>query len=138
MSKSSSTPAGIVDLLDDPAVSAKKIRSAVTDSAREVVFDPEGKPGIANLLTIISALTGRTMADLEADYAGRGYGDLKRDVADAVQDLVVPFRERTLEYLADDERLDKVLAAGAAAAGEVARETLARAYDRIGFVPAAR
>src|SRR4029079_11780707 len=87
MSKSASTPAGIVDLLDDPKVSAKKIRSAVTDTEREIRFDPENKPGISNLLTIYAALTDRKIAEIEADYAGKGYGDLKKDLADVVADF---------------------------------------------------
>jgi tryptophanyl-tRNA synthetase len=136
MSKSSSTPAGIVDLLDAPAVSAKKIRSAVTDSGREIVFDTEGKPGIANLLTIHAALSGRTVQALEQDYQGRGYGDLKKDVAAVVEEFVVPFRERTLKILDDLPRLDDVLAAGAEKARAVAAETLAAVYDRVGFTPA--
>ena len=138
MSKSSSAPAGIVDLLDPPEVSAKKIRSAVTDSGREVVFDPDGKPGIANLLTIHAALSDRTVQELEQDYQGRGYGDLKKDVAVVVEEFVVPFRERTLKILDDERALDDVLAAGAAQARAVAGETLAAVYDRVGFLPARR
>lgn len=138
MSKSSSAPAGIVDLLDQAEVSAKKIRSAVTDSGREIVFDPEGKPGIANLLTIHSALSGRGVLDLEHDYQGRGYGDLKKDVAAVVEEFVVPFRERTLAILDDVPALDAVLANGAAHAREVAGETLAAVFDRVGFLPAQR
>jgi tryptophanyl-tRNA synthetase len=136
MSKSASSPAGIVDLLDEPAVSAKKIRSAVTDSGREVCFDPDKKPGVSNLLTIYSALTGDSVADLEQRYEGRGYGDLKKELAEVVVDFVTPFRTRTFELLEDRAALDEVLAAGAAQAREVAAQTLARAYDAVGFVPA--
>jgi tryptophanyl-tRNA synthetase len=139
MSKSASSPAGIVELLDDPKVSAKKIRSAVTDSGSEVRFDEEGKPGVSNLLTIFSALTGRGIPDLEAAYDGRGYGDLKADLADVVVDFVTPFRDRTLELLEDGSRLDEVLREGAERAGAVAERTLADVYDRVGFVaPAVR
>jgi len=138
MSKSSSAPAGIVDLLDPPEVSAKKIKSAVTDSGREVTFDPEEKPGISNLLTIHAALSGRSVDELQQDYVGRGYGDLKKDVAAAVEEFVVPFRERTQELLDDDAALDAALEAGAARAGAVASETLAAVYDRVGFLPARR
>ena len=138
MSKSTSAPAGIVDLLDPADVSAKKIRSAVTDSGREIIFDPEGKPGIANLLTIHSALSGRGVVDLEHDYQGRGYGDLKKDVAAVVEEFVVPFRERTLRILDDVPALDAVLTAGATHARAVASETLAAVYDRVGFLPAQR
>ena len=87
--------------------SAKKIRSAVTDSGSEIRFDPEEKPGVSNLLTIYSALTGRPIADLEEEYAGRGYGDLKKDLAEVVVDFVTPFRERTLELLDDQAHLDR-------------------------------
>jgi tryptophanyl-tRNA synthetase len=136
MSKSSSSAAGIVELLDDPKVSAKRIRSAVTDSGREVTFDEENKPGVSNLLTIASALTGTPVAELVAAYDGRGYGDLKKDVAEAVVEFVTPFRERTQAYLDDAESLDSILAHGAEKARAVAAETLARVYDRVGFLPA--
>ncbi|HVK19907.1 MAG TPA: tryptophan--tRNA ligase, partial [Actinokineospora sp.] len=129
MSKSASTPAGIIDLLDDPKVSAKKIRSAVTDSGRDVVFDPENKAGMANLLTIYSALTGRKISELEDEYAGRGYGDFKKDLAEVVVEFVTPFREKTLGYLDDTAQLDAILAAGAERARAVTEPTLQRVYD---------
>ncbi|GAA1478439.1 tryptophan--tRNA ligase [Nocardioides aestuarii] len=138
MSKSGSSPSGIIDLLDDPRMSAKKIRSAVTDSGSEVRFDPEEKPGVSNLLTIYSALTGRTVDDLETAYSGQGYGALKGDLADVVVEFVTPFRDRTLELLEDQDQLAKVLAEGAATAGAVAEATLRDVYDRVGFVPAGR
>jgi len=134
MSKSASSPAGIVEMLDDPRVSAKKIRSAVTDSGSEIRFDEEKKPGISNLLTIYSSLTGRTVADLEAAYDGRGYGDLKKDLAEVVVEFVTPFRDRTLELLEDKAQLDAILRSGAEKAAEVAERTLADVYDRVGFV----
>jgi tryptophanyl-tRNA synthetase len=136
MSKSASAPTGIVDLLEDPARSAKKIRSAVTDTGREIVFDAENKPGVSNLLTIYSALTGRTIAELESAYAGKGYGDLKKDLATVVVDCVTPIQQRTAEYLADPGELDRVLAKGAEKARAVAATTLAQVYDRTGFLPA--
>jgi tryptophanyl-tRNA synthetase len=136
MSKSASSQAGLVELLDDPKKSAKKIRSAVTDSGREVVFDEENKPGVSNLLTIYSALTGRTVDDIAKEYDGRGYGDLKKDLAEVVEDFVTPFRARTIELLEDKAELDAILKAGASQARGVASETLATAYDRIGFVRA--
>jgi tryptophanyl-tRNA synthetase len=138
MSKSASSPGGIVELLDDPKVSAKKIRSAVTDAEREIRFDAEAKPGIANLLTIHSALTGRKIAELEADYAGKGYGDLKKDLAEVVGEFVTPLRAKVADYLADPAELDRVLARGATRARDVAGATLATVYDRIGFLPPAR
>ncbi len=136
MSKSASSAAGIIYLLDDPRVSAKKIRSAVTDSGNEVRFDAEEKPGVANLLTIYSALTGRAVDDLVAAYDGRGYGDLKKDLAEIVVEVVTPFRDRTLALLDDRSQLDAVLRDGAERAGAVAERTLADVYDRVGFVAA--
>ncbi len=136
MSKSASSPAGIIELLDDPKVSARKIRSAVTDSGSEVRFDTEDKPGVSNLLTIFSALTDRPVEDLEEAYVGRGYGDLKKDLADVVVEFVTPFRDRTLELLEDTAQLDAVLRSGAERAGAVAERTLADVYERVGFVAA--
>ena len=138
MSKSASSPNGIVEMLDDPKVSAKKIRSAVTDSGTEIRFDPEEKPGVSNLLTIYSALTGRPVKELESDYEGRGYGDLKKDLGEVVVDFVTPFRDRTLELLEDRAELDAVLRRGADKARDVAERTLSDVYDRVGFVPAGR
>ncbi|SCL18519.1 tryptophan--tRNA ligase [Micromonospora inyonensis] len=138
MSKSSSSPAGIINLLEEPARSAKKIRSAVTDTGREIVFDAEAKPGIANLLTIYSALTGRSIDDLVAAYAGRGYGDLKKDLGEVVVEFVRPVQERTRSYLDDPAQLDKLLAQGAEKARAVAARTLAAAYERVGFFPPVR
>jgi len=138
MSKSASSPSGIIEMLDDPKVSAKKIRSAVTDSGTDVRFDAEAKPGISNLLTIYSALVGRSVDDLEKEYDGRGYGDFKKDLADVVVEFVTPFRNRTLELLEDRAELDGVLRRGAERAREVADRTLADVYQRVGFVPAAR
>lgn len=138
MSKSSSSPAGIIDLLEDPARSAKKIRSAVTDTGREIVFDAEGKPGITNLLTIYSALSGRSIDDLVAAYDGKGYGDLKKDLAEVVREFVTPIQERTNAYLNDPTQLDKLLVRGAEKARVVAAGTLRDAYERVGFFPPVR
>jgi tryptophanyl-tRNA synthetase len=133
MSKSSSSPAGIIELLDDPAASAKKIRSAVTDSGSEIRFDPDQKPGISNLLTIYSALTERSVDDLQDAYAGRGYGDLKKDLADVVVEFVTPFRDRTFELLDDQQQLADVLEAGREQATAIAEVTLRDVYQRVGF-----
>jgi tryptophanyl-tRNA synthetase len=136
MSKSSSAPAGIILMLDDPKVSAKKIRSAVTDSESEIRFDREAKPGVSNLLSIYSALTGDPVAALEEKYAGRGYGDLKRDLAEVVVRFVTPFRDRTLALLEDRAGLDSVLDRGAERAREVAERTLADVFEKVGFTSA--
>jgi tryptophanyl-tRNA synthetase len=138
MSKSASSPSGLIDMLDDPKVSAKKIRSAVTDSEMDIRFDEEAKPGVSNLLRIYSALTGSDIDTLVGKYAGKGYGDLKKDLAEVVVDYVTPFREKTFEVLEDRAYLDGVLQQGAEKAGAVARKTLADVYERVGFVaPAA-
>ncbi|AUH41034.1 tryptophan--tRNA ligase [Streptomyces sp. CMB-StM0423] len=136
MSKSASSPKGLLNLLDEPKSSAKKIKSAVTDTATEIRYDPEAKPGVSNLLTIYSTLTGATVAELEQKYTGKGYGALKTDLAEVVTEWVTPFRSRTQEYLDDPETLDSLLAKGAEKARAVAAETLAEAYDKVGFLPA--
>ena len=130
-------PAGCVFLLDDPKVTAKKIRSAVTDTGREVVADPVEKPGITNLLTIHSALSGTSIPELEERFAGRGYGDLKKELAEVVVDFVTPVRQRTQELLDDPAELQRTLARGAARAREVATRTVADVYDKVGFLPPA-
>ncbi len=138
MSKSASSANGIVELLDDPAKSAKKIRSAVTDTGREVTFDPEHKPGVSNLLTIYAALSGRTIEELVASYRGKGYGDLKKDLSAVVADVVRPIQQRTNSYLDDPAQLDKLLGIGAEKARSVAAVTLRNVYDRVGFLAPAR
>ncbi|MFI1185561.1 tryptophan--tRNA ligase [Streptomyces californicus] len=136
MSKSASTPKGLINLLDDPKATAKKVKSAVTDTDTVVRFDAEKKPGVSNLLTILSTLSGSPVEDLERGYEGKGYGALKTDVAEAMVEFVTPFRTRTQEYLDDPETLDSILAKGAEKARAVAAETLAQTYDRMGFLPA--
>ncbi|MFE7295310.1 tryptophan--tRNA ligase [Streptomyces sp. NPDC057579] len=138
MSKSASSPKGIIDLLDDPKATAKKIKSAVTDTDTVIRFDREAKPGVSNLLTILSTLTGEDIPSLERSYEGKMYGALKTDLAGVMVDFVTPFRSRTQEYLDDPETLDTILAKGAEKARAVAAETLATAYDRLGFLPAKR
>jgi tryptophanyl-tRNA synthetase len=128
--------AGLIDLLEPEESLRRKIRSALTDGEREVRFDPERKPGVSNLLTIASALSGRPVPELERSFSGRGYGDLKSEVADLVVDVLRPIRQRTAEILADPAELDRVLAIGAERAESVAARTLADAYDRVGFLPA--
>ena len=137
MSKSIGGP-GVLWLLDEPAVNAKKIRSAVTDAGREVRYDPEGKPGVSNLLTILSALSGDSVETLEKRFDGSGYGDFKAAVADAFVAMSTTYRERVLGYLEEPGRLDEALAAGAAKARPIATEMLATVYDRVGFLPPLR
>ncbi|TCN57230.1 tryptophanyl-tRNA synthetase [Rhodococcus sp. SMB37] len=135
MSKSAATDAGLINLLDDPKVSAKKIKSAVTDNDREIRFDPERKPGVSNLLTIQSALSGRSIDELVAGYEGKGYGDLKGDTAEVLTEFVTPLRAKVDEYLADEAELLRILSNGADRAREVASRTLAQVYDKVGFLP---
>jgi tryptophanyl-tRNA synthetase len=132
MSKSLSSPTGIIELLDDPAINIRKIKSAVTDSGREIIFNEIDKPGVSNLLTILSALTGTSIDALVEQFQGRGYGDLKSAVADAVSEFAVPFRNRTLELLEERGELESILAKGADRAREVASATLADVYAKIG------
>ncbi|WP_406007157.1 tryptophan--tRNA ligase [Streptomyces sp. NBC_00637] len=136
MSKSASTPKGLINLLDDPKATAKKVRSAVTDTDTVVRFDTVDKPGISNLLGIYSTLTGTGIAELEQRYEGKLYGALKTDLAEVVVDFVTPFRDRTQQYLDDPETLDSILAKGAEKARAVAAETLSQTYGRVGFLPA--
>ena len=135
MSKSAGTDAGLIALLEEPARIVKKIKSAVTDAEREIRYDPETKPGVSNLLSIHSALSGTPISALEATYAGKGYGDLKKDVAEVVVGAIGPFRERVLELMRDRAQLDKILADGAERAAEVAEATAGRVYDKVGLLP---
>jgi len=135
MSKSAATEAGLISLLDDPKATAKKIRSAVTDSDREIRYDVDTKPGVSNLLCIQSAVTGTDIDTLVTGYAGRGYGDLKKDTADAVVEYVTPIKARVDELIADPAELQAILAKGADRAREVSQNTIARVYDRLGFLP---
>jgi tryptophanyl-tRNA synthetase len=126
--------AGCLYLLDDPKVNAKKIRSAVTDAGREVVYDPDGKPGVSNLLTIGSALSGTPIPTLEERFADAGYGDLKKEVESAFLAFAEPFRAEVDRWLTGDA-LDDVLAEGARRAREQASVRLADVYEKIGFLP---
>lgn len=134
MSKSSESDAGVLWLLDEPSKTAKKIMRAVTDAEGSVRFDREEKPGVSNLLTIYSALTGRSIEQLESEYAGRGYGDFKKGLAEVVVEEFGPVRERVLALLDDPAELDRILAANAARADEVADATLSDVYDKVGLL----
>jgi len=134
MSKSGESPQGIVWLLDEPTVVAKKIKSAVTDTDRDILFDPATKAGVSNLLGILSLLGGTPIVRLEEEFAGKGYGDLKGAVADAVVAEFEPIRARTLELLSDPAELDRMLAVNAERANHIAEATLTRVYDAVGFL----
>jgi tryptophanyl-tRNA synthetase len=135
MSKSADTDAGLIRVLDEPKVTAKKIMRAVTDTDNAIRFDRDEKPGVSNLLTIFSALSGTPIETLESDYAGRGYGELKKGVAEVVTSTLEPIRARTNELLADPAELDRLLAAAADRAAEHADNTLRTVYDRVGLLP---
>ena len=133
MSKSSSSMAGVIELLDSPEVTLKKFKSSVTDDGKEVKFDEKVKPGISNLLTIHSALSGKSVSDLENEFSGKGYGDFKTAVAEVVIAKLEPIGKRTKELMDDPEELSRVLRNGAQKANEVASATLKAAYSAIGL-----
>ena len=137
MSKSASSDAGIIDVLDEPAAIRKKIARAVTDTEGSIRADEAAKPGVTNLLRIYSALSGADIADLTARYAGAGYGTFKKDLAEVVVGALAPIRERAGKMLADEAELDRLLAYGAARARPVAQQTMATVMDRVGFLRAA-
>ncbi len=134
MSKSAASDSGVVWMLDEPSKTAKKFKSAVTDDDRTIRFDRGEKPGVSNLLTILSAFTGTAVADLEVSFEGKGYGDLKSTVADAVTATFGPMRERALELLADPAELDRILASNADRAAAIAEPKLQQVYDAIGLL----
>jgi tryptophanyl-tRNA synthetase len=133
MSTTGGTEQGTVKVLDDADMIRKKFRSAVTDSGREVLRAAD-KPGVTNLVDILSVATERTPEDVERAYDGAGYGDLKRDVGEAVVELLTPVRERYLQLRADEPELLRLLAAGADKARVASAPTLAAMYERMGFV----
>ncbi len=135
MSKSSESPQGTVLVLDAPGAITKKVKSAVTDSDTAVRFDPEAKPGISNLLALLSVATGRPIPDLEAEYATAGYGTFKGAVAEALVEYLRPTRERYEELASDPAELGRLLAGGAERATELAAATMARVRSATGLLP---
>ena len=135
MSKSSASGSGVIELMDAPEVNIKKIKSAVTDTGREVTFDEKAKPGISNLLTIYSALTGKSVSQAESDFAGKGYGDFKGAVAEVVVEYLKPVRDKANELLKDEAHLNKLLKIGAEKAEAVASKTLKDTYNAMGLIP---
>ena len=138
MSKSGANPKGLVNLLDAPKTSAKRIKSAVTDDLGSVAFDRENQPGVSNLLVIQSALTGESIDSLVEKYAGQGYGHLKVDTADALQEFTTPLKERYDELMADRGELERILAKGAETAQEIAQPLVDAVYEKVGFLPRLR
>ena len=137
MSKSAESMSGLIEILDTPEANAKKIKSAMTDTGREVKFDAQAKPGISNLLTIFSTLSGRDISEIENEFEGKGYGDFKAAVAEVVVEYLRPVRQRTLELLDDPTHLAAILKVGAEKAEAVAHETIANVYARVGLIPRA-
>jgi tryptophanyl-tRNA synthetase len=134
MSKSSESHAGVLWLLDEPSATRKKIMRAVTDDEGSVRFDREAKPGVSNLLTIYSALSGRPVSAIEDEFAGSGYGDFKKSLAEVVLAEFEPVRSRALELLDDPAELDRILSVNAAKADAVADAMLSDVYDRVGLL----
>jgi tryptophanyl-tRNA synthetase len=134
MSKSNE-PKGTINIMDDSALTAKKIKGAVTDLDNEIRFDPENKPGVSNLLGIYSAVSGKSIESVVSELSGKGYGDLKSTVSDAVLAVIEPIRARANELLSDETELDRLLAIGAERANARAQQTLTDVYDKIGFIP---
>lgn len=135
MSKSAESPAGLINVLDEPKLIAKRIKSAVTDAGSVVAYDKAEKPGVSNLLDILAAVTGKHVPELVTEFEGKMYGHLKVAVADAVVERLTPIRERTLELLDDPAELDRLLLHGAQKAREVASATVADVYAKVGFLP---
>ncbi|MFJ2618738.1 tryptophan--tRNA ligase [Glutamicibacter sp. NPDC087344] len=135
MSKSAESPAGLINVLDEPKLIAKRIKSAVTDADTVIAYDKQAKPGVSNLLDILAAVTDRHVPELVEEFDGKMYGHLKVAVADAVVERLTPIRTRTLELLDDPAELDRLLLAGAEKARVVASKTVADVYEKVGFLP---
>lgn len=133
MSKSAESDAGLLRILDEASVTKKKIMRAVTDTDGEIRFDRDEKPGVSNLLAIYAVLSGKTIPDVEAQFSGSGYGDLKKALVEVVEGTFSPIRERTRELMADPAELDRLLARGAERAAAIADQTLADVYEKVGF-----
>jgi len=134
MSKSASSMSGVIELLDAPEIILKKFKSSVTDDGKEVKFDEKGKPGISNLLTIHSALSGKSIEAIENEFAGKGYGDFKSAVAEVVIAELEPIRDRTKQLMDDPAELVSLLSTGANKANEVASSTLKEVYAALGLI----
>jgi tryptophanyl-tRNA synthetase len=136
MSKSTGDPKGLVNLMDDDTTISKKIKSAVTDTDSSIRVDWESKPGVSNLLSIHSSVSGESLLSLEERFQGAGYGVLKSEVADVVVNALAPIRDRANELMSDPAELDRLLASGAEKARKVAEATLADVYEKVGFIKA--
>jgi tryptophanyl-tRNA synthetase len=135
MSKSAASPNGIIELMDKPEVNLKKIKSAVTDTGKEIIFDEKNKPGVSNLLTIYTALSGKTIDEAQNEFTGKGYGDFKGAVAEVVIEFLKPIQSKATDLLNDQSYLTKILKQGADKANAVAEQTLKDVYNAVGIVP---
>jgi len=135
MSKSAASQSGVIEIMDKPEVNLKKIKSAVTDTGKEVIFDEANKPGISNLLTIYSAISGTSVAQAETEFSGKGYGDFKNAVAEVVIEFLKPIQSKAQELINDPIYLTEVMQKGAEKANAVAEKTLKDVYNAIGIVP---
>jgi tryptophanyl-tRNA synthetase len=133
MSKSDENPNNVILLSDDPAVIVKKVKKAVTDSGSEIYYS-EDKPGISNLLSIYSAVTGKTVKECEAEFSNSGYGHFKKTVGEAVAEAVEPIQKRVKELSDDRGYIDNIIKENAEKANEIARKTIKKVYERIGFI----
>ena len=132
MSKSS--PQGCVFILDEPDVVMKKFKTALTDSGKEIKYDPINKPGVSNLLGIIKAITSEEMSLVESQFVNKGYGDLKTYTGElVVEKIIKPFREKTLSLLGNEKELSTLMTQGAQKAEKVAANTLRNVYEKVGF-----
>ena len=134
MSKSRGADSGTVLMLDPPETVRKKVKTAVTDSGTDVRYDPDEKPGISNLIELLTVVTGNTIQDVEARYDGSGYGRFKSDLADAIVEVLEPIQVRYRELRDDPAELMRLLAVGAEKARQASAPTLAQMYERMGFV----
>jgi len=132
MSKSS--PSGCIFILDEPSVVMKKFKTAVTDSGKEIKYDPENKPGVSNLISIIKTVTNKSIQEIEDSFVNKGYGDLKTYAGEVVVEQVInPFREKTNNLLNDEKTLKDLMQEGAQKAEKVAAQTLKNVYEKVGF-----
>lgn len=134
MSKSDENPNGFILLMDKPEDIMRKFKRAVTDSDSRIVLDPENKPGVSNLMQIYALASGKTASEIEAEFAGKGYGDFKPAVGEAVVELLRPIREKTEDLLKNKDYLEQVYRDGAQKASYIARKTLDKVYRKVGFV----
>lgn len=134
MSKSATSMAGVIEILDTPEAILKKFKSSVTDDDKEIRFDEKLKPGISNLLSIHSALSGKSVKEVEIEFSGKGYGDFKSAVAEIVIETLRPIARRTNELMSDKDGLIKILQDGSERANQVASSTLKAAYNAVGII----